>query len=111
VQVLHARMTSVAALVSATSAVPNSRVPVQLVRNWCWHKIVVLIPVLLLYAVLVPVSTILALTVHPILVSQTLCAIILSNAQMLIVVSVGVTKREQFQNSNSNFKFQISMNL
>jgi len=59
-----------------------------------------------IYAVLVPASTILALTVHPILVLQMLYAIILNNALRRTVVSGGVTKREKFQ--ISNFKFQIS---
>jgi len=101
VLVLHARMTSVAALVVATTAVPNSKEHVQLVLNWCYHKVVVLLLVLRISAVLVPASTILVLMVHPILVLQMHCAIILSNVLLLTVVSVGVTKREIF-------KFQIS---
>jgi len=62
---------------------------------------VVLLLVLLIYAVLVHVSTFLALPVHPILVLQMLYAIILSYALKRTVVLLGVTKRE-------NFKFQIS---
>jgi hypothetical protein len=97
VQVLHALTPSVAALVVATTVVPNSKEHVQSVPKLCWIKIVVLPLVLLIYVVLVPASTILVLMVHPILVSQTVCALILSNAHRLTVVSAGVTKREIFE--------------
>jgi len=103
VLVLRARTVNVAALVVATTAEPNSLDGVQLVQRLCYHKVVGMQLVLLIYAVLVPASTILALTVHPILVLQMLCAIILSNALKRTVVFGGLTKRK-----NSNFKFQIS---